>query len=226
MVAPYESLARIPAGIKPEDAASLMCAGLTTFNSLRNQGAKPGQVVAVQGVGGLGHYAVQFSRAMGFTTVAISGGADKEKLAKELGAHHYIDSAKQNVVAELKKLGGARVILTTVTDSKAMSSIFEGLSPRGILVVLGADFKPLEISPLQLIHGARRIQGWASGTATDSEETISFAVHGNVKSYLEVFPFEKTLEAYERMLSKKQIFRVVISHTGAKHAPGTPFPRA
>jgi len=225
MTAPVESVIRVPTALKAEDAAAFLCAGLTVYNSLRHVKVLPGQIVAVQGIGGLGHYAVQFARAMGFFTVAISNGAEKTELAKALGAHVYIDSSKTDAAAELKKLGGATVILTTASDAKAMSKVFGGLSTRGTLLIVGADYKPLEISPLNLIIGSKCIQGWASGLPADAEDTLKFALQASVKSYVEIYPFEQTVEAYTRMLSNKQRFRVVISMTGTKHEPGTPFPR-
>jgi len=212
MVGTWSSFAKIPEGMKAEEAAPLLCAGLTVYNGLRHSGAVSGDVVAIQGIGGLGHYGVQFARAMGFRTVAISSGADKRELAKALGAHHYIDDSKENTVAELKKLGGARVILTTVTDSKNMSKVFDGLRVDGALVVAGADVKPIEVSPVQLINGARRVLGVYAGTPADAEDALNFAKLAGVKPYVEVYPFEKTSDAFDRMLSNKQRFRVVISY--------------
>ena len=210
MVAPAVALARLPEGLSAVEAAPLMCAGLTTFNALRNSGARPGDVVAVLGVGGLGHLGVQYAVKMGFKTVAIARGKDKEALARKLGAWHYIDSQAQDPAAELIKLGGARVILATVTNGEAMSATLGGLGVRGTLMVLGAP-PSLAVSPGLLIGGRRSIQGWYSGTSIDSQDTLSYSVLSGVRSMNEVFPLERATEAYERMMSGKARFRVVLT---------------
>jgi propanol-preferring alcohol dehydrogenase len=210
-VVPATALALIPEGLSAVDAGPLMCAGITTFNSLRNSGARPGDTVAVLGVGGLGHLAVQFAAKMGFRTVAIARGKDKEALARKLGAWQYIDSQSQDAAAELAKLGGARVILATVTSGKAMSAVLGGLGINGKLIVLGAAADPLEVPALALIGGRRSIQGWPSGTAVDSQDTLSFSVLTGVRAMTEVFPLERAAEAYERMMSGQARFRVVLS---------------
>ena len=191
MIAPVEALARIPNDLT--DAGPLMCAGITTFNSLRNSGAKPGDLVAILGIGGLGHLAVQFAKKMGFYTIAIARGADKEPLAKKLGAHHYINSDSQNAAAELKKMGGAKAILATATNSKAISSVIDGLSINGKLIILGISPDPLEIFPLTLISGRRSVMGWPSGTSIDSQDTMFFSSSlTGVESMNQVFPLGKS----------------------------------
>jgi len=189
-----------------------MCAGITTYNALRNSGARPGDVVAVLGLGGLGHLGVQYSVKMGFKTVGIARGSDKEPLARKLGAHHYIDSQGQDPAAELQKLGGAKVILATAPSSKAMSEIFGGLRRRGKLIVIGADVSaPLEIPTVGLIMGSRSVQGWASGTPDDSEDTLRFAALTGVRPMIEKFPLEKAGDAYARMTSGHAQFRAVLT---------------
>lgn len=210
MVAPSIALARVPSELSPVDGAPLMCAGITTFNALRNTNAHPGDLVAVLGLGGLGHLAVQYATKMGFRTVAIARGKDKEPLARKLGAFHYIDSQSQDPSAELTKLGGARVILATVTAGDAMSAVQGGLAPKGTLMIVGAA-ESMQVSPLLLILGAREIKGWYSGTAIDSQDTLAFSVLSGVRSMNEVYPFEKVNEAYERMMSGKARFRAVIT---------------
>ena len=210
MIAPFESLAAIPDELKSEDAAPLLCAGITTFNALRHSGAHSGDVVAILGVGGLGHLAVQFAARMGFKTVAIARGADKGPLAKKLGAQIYIDSTSQNAAEELTKLGGAQVILATVTDAKSMSSVIAGLGIDGKLVVLGASPEPIEVSPLLLIGARRSIAGWPSGTSADSEDTLKFSVLQYVYPMIETFPLARAAEAYQYMMSGKARFRVVL----------------
>jgi D-arabinose 1-dehydrogenase-like Zn-dependent alcohol dehydrogenase len=210
MVAPAGALAHIPDELSAVEAGPLVCAGITTFNSLRHSGARPGDVVAVLGVGGLGHLGVQFSVKMGFKTIAIARGSDKEAFARKLGASHYIDSQSQDPAAELNKLGGARVILATVTSGKAMSAVLGGLGVNGKLVILGAPAEPLEVPALPLIGGRRSIAGWPSGTSIDSQDTLSFSVLTGVRSMNEVFPLERAAEAYERMMSGKARFRVVL----------------
>ena len=210
MVAPASALAAVPDGLSAEEAGPLMCAGLTTFNALRNSGARAGDLVAVLGVGGLGHLGVQFAAKMGFKTVAIARGSDKEALARELGAQYYIDSRAQDPAAELVKLGGARIILATVTDGAAMNATIGGLGNEGKLMVLGAA-QSLEVSPLFLIFGSRSVAGWYSGTSIDSQDTLSFSVLSGVRSMNEVFPLEQVNEAYDRMMSGRARFRVVLT---------------
>jgi len=210
MIAPSNALALAPDELSAVEGAPLMCAGITTFNALRNSGARPGDLVAVLGVGGLGHLGVQFAAKMGFRTVAIARGGDKEPLARELGAWHYIDSLAQDPAAELVNLGGARVILATVTAGKAMSAVLGGLGANGTLMVIGAA-ESLEVSPILLISGRRSIKGWYSGTSIDSQDTLSFSVLTGVRSMNEVFPLECAAEAYERMMSGKARFRVVLT---------------
>ena len=185
--------------------------GITTFNALRNSGARPGDLVAVLGIGGLGHLAVQFAAKMGFRTVAIARGGDKEPLARKLGAWHYIDSQAEDAAAELLKLGGAQVILATVTNGKAMSAVLGGLGVNGKLIILGAATDPLEVNGLLLIVGRRSIVGWPSGTSIDSQDTLAFSVLAGVRAMTEVFLLERAAEAYERMISGKARFRVVLT---------------
>jgi D-arabinose 1-dehydrogenase-like Zn-dependent alcohol dehydrogenase len=211
VIAPAVALARIPEGLSAADAGPLMCAGITTFNSLRNAGAKSGDLVAVLGIGGLGHLGVQFASRMGYETVAIARGTDKEPLARKLGAHHYIDSEAQDPAKELSALGGARVVLATVTSGKAMTAALGGLGVNGTFIVLGAAHEPLAVSPLLLISGRRRIQGWPSGTSADSEDTLAFSARNGVRPMNEVFPLEKAAEAYDRMMSGQARFRVVLT---------------
>jgi D-arabinose 1-dehydrogenase-like Zn-dependent alcohol dehydrogenase len=210
MIAPSVALALVPADLSAPDGAPLMCAGLTTFNALRNSGARPGDLVAVLGLGGLGHLGVQYAAKMGFRTAAIARGKDKEPLAKKLGAAHYIDSQSSDPAAELQKLGGASVVLATVTAGDAMSATVPGLAPHGRLLVLGAADK-LEASPVVLLMGNRSIEGWYSGTSIDSQDTLSFSVQSGVRSMNEVLPLERAAEGYERMMSGKARFRVVLT---------------
>ncbi len=211
MIAPATVLALIPEGLSAVDAAPLMCAGITTFNSLRHSGARPGDTVAVLGVGGLGHLGVQFAAKMGFRTVAIARGKDKEALARKLGAWQYIDSQSKDAAAELAKLGGAKVILATVTSGKAMSAVLGGLGVNGKLIIVGAAADPLEVPAGLLIGGRRSIVGWPSGTSVDSQDTLSFSVLTGVRAMTEVFPLERAAEAYERMMSGKARFRAVLT---------------
>jgi D-arabinose 1-dehydrogenase-like Zn-dependent alcohol dehydrogenase len=211
MIAPFEALASVPEEITSKDAAPLLCAGITTFNALRHSGALAGDLVAVLGVGGLGHLAIQFAKRMGFKTVAIARGADKGPLAKQLGAHRYIDSTQENAADELTKLGGAKVILATVTDAKTMSAAIGGLGVDGKLVVVGASGEPVEVSPLAIIGARRSVAGWPSGTAVDSEDTLSFSVLTDVRPMIETFPLAKAAEAYQHMMSGKARFRVVLT---------------
>src|SRR3954469_16941732 len=210
LIAPASAVALMPADLAPADAAPLMCAGLTTFNALRNSGARPGEVVAVLGLGGLGHLAIQYSKMMGFRTVGIARGKDKEQLARKLGASVYIDSQAQDPAAELQKLGGANVILATATSGDAMSAVQGGLAVNGTLIVVGAA-EAMQVSPIFLLSGCRSVKGWYSGTSIDSQDTLAFSAQTGVRSMNEVFPFEKAAEAYERMMSGKARFRVVLS---------------
>src|SRR5438552_10599077 len=210
MIAPASAVALMPAELPAVEAAPLMCAGLTTFNALRNSGARPGDTVAVLGLGGLGHLGVQFAVRMGYKTVAIARGKDKEALARKLGAALYIDSQAQDPAAELAKLGGARVIVATVTNGVAMSAVQGGLGINGTLMILGAP-PSLAVSPFLLISGRRSIKGWYSGTSIDSQETLRFSVLSGVRSMNEVYPLERVTEAYEQMMSGRARFRVVLT---------------
>jgi D-arabinose 1-dehydrogenase-like Zn-dependent alcohol dehydrogenase len=211
MVAPVEALVPIPEGLSDVEAAPLLDAGITTYNALRNSGAMPGDLVAVQGIGGLGHLGVQFANKFGYNVAAIGRGSENAALAKKLGAHVYIDSQATNAAQELQKLGGARVILATAPSSKAMSALIDGLGPNGKLVVVGAGPDPIEVTPAQLIFGSKTIQGWAAGTPAASEDTLNFCVLTGVRPMIETYPLEKTEEAYARMLSGKAEFRVVLT---------------
>src|SRR5256714_6949137 len=206
-----EALALIPNEVPAEEAGPFMCAGVTVFNALRNSGARAGDVVAVQGIGGLGHLGVQYARQMGFQTVALGRGKDKAPLAKKLGAHHYIDSDVVDPVAELQKLGGARVILATAPSAKAISAVVEGLGVNGSLLVPAAPAEPLSISVIPLLMGRRQISGWYSGTARDSQDTLKFSALTGVHPMIEEFPLSRVAEAYERMHSGKVRFRVVLT---------------
>ncbi len=210
VVASQEALALIPDELDAVSAAPLVCAGLTTFNALRQSAARPGDMVAIQGVGGLGHMAIQYARRMGFRTVAISGGPEKEQLARQLGAHHYIDASAADPVAELQRLGGATVIVATAPSGTAMSSVVNGLGPNGQLVVVAVS-EPVAISPFSLIGGKRSIKGWNAGHAKDSEDTLNFSVLTDVRPMVETFPLERVAEAYERMMTNKARFRVVLT---------------
>ncbi len=211
MVAPVEALVAIPEGLSDVEAAPLLCAGITTYNALRHSGAFPGDLVVVQGVGGLGHLGIQFANKFGYNVVAIGRGSENAVLAKKLGARQYIDSQATNAAEALQKLGGARVILATAPSSKAMSGLIDGLGPNGKLVVVGATFDPIEVTPIQLINGSKTIQGWASGTPTDSEDTLRFAELTGVRPMIETYPLEKAAEAYARMMSGNAQFRVVLT---------------
>jgi D-arabinose 1-dehydrogenase-like Zn-dependent alcohol dehydrogenase len=210
MMAPAGALAAIPEGLSAVEAGPLMCAGVTTFNSLRNSGVRPGDLVAVLGIGGLGHLGVQFAAKMGFRTVAIARGRDKEPLAKQLGAWSYIDSKAQDPAAELQKMGGAKVVLATVTNGDAMSATLGGLGVNGKLVILGAAAEPLQVSGIPLILGRRSIMGWPSGNSIDSQDTLAFSKLTGVRVMTEVFPLERAAEAYEHMMSGKARFRAVL----------------
>jgi D-arabinose 1-dehydrogenase-like Zn-dependent alcohol dehydrogenase len=209
MIASSKAIAAVPDNLTGIEAAPIMCAGLTTFNALRNSGARPGDVVAVHGLGGLGHLGVQFAAKMGYKVVGVARGKDKEALAKQLGAWHYIDSTETDPAAELQKLGGARAIIATVTDGKAMSAIHGGLSINGTMMVIGAA-QSMEVSPILLLMGCRSIKGWYSGTSMDSQDTLAFAAQTGVRSMNEVYPLERAGEAFERMMSGKARFRVVL----------------
>ena len=211
MVAPVEALVAIPESLSDVEAAPLLCAGITTYNSLRHSGAFPGNLVAVQGIGGLGHLGIQFANKFGYKVAAIGRGSENTALAKKLGANVYIDSQATNAAEELQKLGGARVILATAPNSKAMSELINGLGPNGKLIVVGATFDPIEVTPLQLIFGSRTIQGWAARTPADSEDTLRFAELSGVRPMIETYPLEKAGEAYSRMMSGKAEFRVVLT---------------
>src|SRR5256714_12769151 len=211
MIAPAEALALIPKELPAEEAGPFMCAGVTVFNALRNSGARAGDVVAVQGIGGLGHLGVQYARQMGFQTVALGRGKDKAPLAKKLGAHHYIDSDVVDPVEELQKLGGARVILATAPSAKAISSVVEGLGVNGNLLIPAAPNDPLTVSVMPLLMGRRQISGWYSGTARDSQDTLKFSALTGVHPMIEEFPLSRVAEAYERMHSGKVRFRVVLT---------------
>jgi D-arabinose 1-dehydrogenase-like Zn-dependent alcohol dehydrogenase len=211
MVAPFEALVAIPDDLAAAEAAPLLCAGITTYNALRNNGVRAGDTVAILGIGGLGHLAVQFAAKMGCRTIAIARGADKGPLARELGAHLYLDSTTQDVAAELQKLGGARVILSTVTSSQAMSAALGGLAVDGKMIVVGASSDAIEVPPLLLILGRRGIQGWPSGTSIDSEDTLAFSALANIRPMIETMPLERAAEAYERMMSGAARFRMVVT---------------
>ena len=211
VITPTVALASIPDQLSTTEAAPLMCAGITTYNALRNSGARVGDVVAILGVGGLGHLAIQFAAKMGFKTIAIARGKDKEEMVKKLGAIHYIDGQSQNTVEELAKMGGAKVILATLPSGKAMSAVLGGLGVNGKLIVIGASDEPLEVPPNLFISGRRSIVGWPSGTSIDSQDTLNFSVLSGVRSMNEIFPVERASEAYDLMMSGKARFRVVLT---------------
>lgn len=211
MIAPIEALAALPDALSDVEAAPLLCAGITTFNALRHSGARPGDLVAVIGVGGLGHLGIQFANKFGYKVVAVARSANDEALAHKLGAHEYINTKTTNGVEALKKLGGANVILATAPSAKSMTDLFDGLAPNGTLLVVGAEAEPIQVTPLQLITGTHRIQGWASGTPADSEDTLRFAEQTGVRPMIETYPLEKAGEAFDRMLSGKAEFRVVLT---------------
>jgi D-arabinose 1-dehydrogenase-like Zn-dependent alcohol dehydrogenase len=211
MVAPVEALVAMPEGLGAAEAAPLLCAGITTNNALRHSGAMPGDLVAVQGIGGLGHLGIQFANKFGYKVAAIGRGSENAALAKKLGASVYIDSKSTNAAEALQKLGGAQVILATAPSSKAMSELFDGLGPNGKLMVIGVASDPLEVTPVQLVTGSRTIQGWASGTTADEEDTVRFAELTGVRPMIETYPLEKAAEGYARMMSGKAQFRVVLT---------------
>jgi D-arabinose 1-dehydrogenase-like Zn-dependent alcohol dehydrogenase len=214
MVAPAEAVAAMPDALPAAEAAPLLCAGITVYNSLRNAGARAGDLVAVQGIGGLGHLGIQYARHMGFRTVAIGRGGDKEPLARKLGSHEYVDTGAGAPAESLQKLGGARVILATAPDSKSISALVDGLAPNGKLVIVGASPEPLTITPLQLIGARRSIQGWPSGSAKDSEDTMQFSALTGVRPMIERYPLERAAEAYDQMISGRARFRVVLTMGG------------
>ncbi|KUL51377.1 alcohol dehydrogenase [Streptomyces sp. NRRL F-4489] len=219
VIAPADALARIPTGLSAAEAAPMACAGVTTYNGLRRSPARPGDLVAVLGLGGLGHLGVRFAAAMGFETVAIARGADKAELAEELGAHHYIDSTAGTPVAEaLRSLGGARVVLATAANSAAISATVDGLAHRGELVVIGADAEPLTITPAQLLMPGLVVRGHPSGTARDVEDTMAFSVLQGIRPMVETMPLEQANEAYGKMLAGTARFRMVLAHTEAGRA--------
>jgi D-arabinose 1-dehydrogenase-like Zn-dependent alcohol dehydrogenase len=210
MVAPVEALAAIPESLDAAQAAPLLCAGLTTFNSLRHSGALPGDLVAVQGIGGLGHLGIQYANKFGYKVAAIGRGSENASLAAKLGASVYIDSNATNAAEELQKVGGAQAILATAPSSKAMSTLIDGLAPNGKLIVVGATFDTIEVTPIQLISGSRALQGWSTGTPADSEDTLHFSELTGVRPMIEIYPLEKAAEAYARMMSGNAKFRVVL----------------
>jgi D-arabinose 1-dehydrogenase-like Zn-dependent alcohol dehydrogenase len=211
MIAPADALARIPDELSAVEAAPLLCAGVTTYHALRESGARAGDVVAILGIGGLGHLGVQFAAKMGFRTVAIARGAEKEPLARELGAHIYIDSQVQDVATELNRLGGAQTILATVTSGKAMSAAIPGLAVRGRMVVVGVGADPIEVSPVDLIMASRTVVGHASGAAIDSEDTLNFSALSGVRPTIETLPLERAAEAYAKMMRNEARFRMVLT---------------
>lgn len=210
-VVPANALALIPDELSPIEVGPMMCAGITTFNALRNSGARAGDLVAILGIGGLGHLAIQFASKMGFRTIAIARGQDKEQLAKKLGAHHYIDSQNEDPAKKLLQLGGARLILATVTNAQAMSKIIGGLDINGKLLIVGAPNESIQVQPIALLRKRLSVVGWPSGTSIDSQDTMSFCAFTGVRSMNQVFPLEKAAEAYELMMSGKARFRVVLN---------------
>src|ERR1700736_4242133 len=214
MVSPAEAVAAMPDDLPAAEAAPLLCAGITVFNALRNSGARGGDLVAVQGIGGLGHLGIQYARQMGFRTVAVGRGKDKEPLARKLGAHDYVDTASGAPAEALQKLGGARLILATAPDSKSMSALVDGLAGNGKLLIVGAGFESLTETPLQLIGGRKSMQGWPGGTAKDSEDTLRFSSLSGVRPMIERYPLEKAAEAYDQMISGRARFRVVLTMGG------------
>ncbi len=211
MVAPAEAVALIPEDLPAEQAAPLLCAGITTFNSLRNAKIRAGDLVAVQGIGGLGHLGIQYAHHMGFRTVAIGRNKDKEPLAKQLGANRYIDAAVSDPARELQSMGGANLILATAPDARSMETLLGGLGPNGQLLIVGAPFEPISVNVLPLINGRQSLQGWASGTAKDSEDTLNFSSLTGVRPMIEKYPLEKAAEAYDRMIQGHARFRVVLT---------------
>jgi D-arabinose 1-dehydrogenase-like Zn-dependent alcohol dehydrogenase len=211
MIAYPNGLVAIPDGLSSVDAAPLLCAGITTFNALRRSSAKPGELVAILGIGGLGHLGVQFANHMGFKVVAVARGAEKEQLAKKLGAHHYIDSSAGDPAAALKALGGAVMILATASDSKAMSAIMGGLAARGRMIVVGAGAEPIQVSPFQLLFSSVGVEGALTGSSIENEDTLGFSVLKGIKPMIETIPLEKAEEGYRKMMSNKARFRIVLT---------------
>jgi D-arabinose 1-dehydrogenase-like Zn-dependent alcohol dehydrogenase len=211
MVAPVEALAHMPESLDAAEAAPLMCAGVTTFNSLRHSGALPSDLVAVQGIGGLGHLGIQFAKKFGYRVAAVGRGPDNAALAKKLGAEVYIDSAATDPAAELQKLGGASVILATAPSGKAMSALVGGLGPNGTMLVVGASMDSIEVAPNQLLFGKKGIKGWAGGIPTDSQDTLRFAEMTGVRPMIERYPLAEAAAGYARMISGKAEFRVVLT---------------
>jgi len=211
MIAPAEAVALMPDDLPADEAAPLLCAGITVFNALRNSGARAGDLVAVQGIGGLGHLGIQYARQMGFRTVAIGRGGDKQPLAKKLGAHTFINTSAGAPAAALQNMGGARIVLATAPDSKSMSALVDGLAPNGTLMIVGADMASLTVTPLQLIGGRSSIRGWASGTAKDSQDALEFSALSGVRPMIERYPLEKAAAAYDQMISGRARFRVVLT---------------
>ncbi len=211
LIVPAEAVALMPDDLPADEAAPLMCAGITVFNALRNSGARAGQLVAVQGIGGLGHLGIQYARRMGFRTVAIGRGADKKELATKLGAHAYIDNSAGPQAEALQKMGGANVVIATAPDSKSMSELVDGLAANGTLMVIGAGMESLSVTPLQLIPGTKSIHGWASGTARDSQDTLEFSALSGVRPMIERFPLAKAAEAFDQMRSGRARFRAVLT---------------
>ena len=211
LTAPAQAVADVPEALSSEEAAPLLCAGITTFNALRNSNVGPGDLVAVQGIGGLGHLAVQYANKFGCEVVALSRGTDKKELAEELGAHHFIDAETGDAAEELQALGGADVILCTAPNSEAMSAVVDGLATEGRMMIVGASAEPIEVSPMQLIMGRKSIQGWPSGDANDSEDTLNFSALQNITPEIETYPLEKANEAYARMINNEARFRVVLT---------------
>lgn len=214
MIAPVIALAAIPEALPAEEAGPFMCAGVTVYNALRHSGARAGEVVAIHGIGGLGHLGVQYARQMGFATVAINRGNDKESLARQLGAHYYIDASAQDTVTELQKLGGARVILATAPNAQAISALVDGLAASGTLLVPAAPAEPLTINVMSLISGRRSVAGWYSGTARDSQDTLEFSALTGVHPMIETYPLHRVADAYEHMHSGRVRFRVVLTVGG------------
>jgi D-arabinose 1-dehydrogenase-like Zn-dependent alcohol dehydrogenase len=211
MVAPVEALTTMPEGLSDVEAAPLLCAGITTYNALRHSGALPGDLVAVLGIGGLGHLGIQFANKFGYKVAAVGRGSESAALAKKLGASVYIDNKVTNPADELQKMGGAQVILGTAPSSKSMTDVIDGLAPNGKLMVVGVESEPIQVTPVQLVNGSRNIQGWASGTPADAEDTLRFAELTGVRPMIETYPLEKAGEAYARMMSGKAQFRVVLT---------------
>lgn len=211
MTAPQEALARVPEDLSSEEAAPLLCAGITTFNALRNSGARPGDLVAVQGIGGLGHLAVQYAAKMGFKTVAISTSDDKKKLAEDLGAQRFINSKKENAVEVLQEMGGAKVVVATAPNTDIIGEILGGLGLEGNLIVLAATGETFEVSPFSLIMGRKKVSGWPSGTAKDSEDTLNFSAMTDSKPMIETYPLDQANEAYDHMIHNKARFRTVLT---------------